>query len=316
MLQTNIEVFLDQLELTPLEDLEKEIKETLFNEEIFLQSEIDSVVSAIETEFNILLSVDKSACTVKLNLDKLANLAQEADMTNLNNENINSFDDVEESQETTIGVNVTFNKQSYIETLKGSYTQEHLTSVLEAWLKDNPGYTPDVVECVFTATADVLIKLETESKDAAESFNDYLAESVEDSDVEAATPASFSGKAVSNMKWVAAGAAVIGAGLESYANGEVTIGSGVGAAAGVTAAYFLTEKAVQLAKSENAYVNLTLGGVMGLGLGAAGSALGRMGGEYVSPSNDQDVSLDQPGEVYTSPLPTTGSDVTTEVVGL
>lgn len=316
MLQTNIEVLLDQLEQTPLEDLEKEIAVSLFNEEIFLQSEIDSVVSAIETEFNILLSVDKSACTVKLNLDKLANLAQEAVMTNLNNENINSFDDVEESQETTIGVNVTFNKESYIETLKGSYTSERLSGVLETWLKDNPGYAPVVIGCVFTAAAEILIKLESENKDAAEAFNDYLAEGVEDSNVEAATAASFSGKAASNLKWVAAGAAVMGAGLESYANGEITIGSGIGAAAGVTAAYFLTEKAVAMAKSENAYVNLTLGGVMGLGLGAAGSALGRMGGEYISPSNDQDVSLDQTGEAYTSPLPVTSPDVTTEVEGL
>lgn len=301
MFQTNVEVLLGLLEETPLDLLEGVIATHLFNEELFLPSEIDAVITTIASEFNVTLGVDKVAQTVKINL---SNLVQETDMTNLNNVETNNTH------------NISFDKESYIETLKESYTPEHLTSVLEAWLKDNPTYTPVAVDCIFTAAAEILVQLESEDSKKAEAFNDYLAEAVLDNNVEAATPSSFSGKAVSNLKWVAAGAAVIGVGLETYANGEVTIGSGVGAAAGVTAAYFLTEKAVAMAKSENAYVNLTLGGVMGLGLGAAGSALGRMGGEYVSPSNDQDLQLDQPGEVYTSPLPTTSPEVSTEVVGL
>lgn len=301
MFQTNVEVLLGLLEETPLDLLEGVIATHLFNEELFLPSEIDAVITTIASEFNVTLGVDKVAQTVKINL---SNLVQETDMTNSNNVETNNTH------------NISFDKESYIETLKESYTTERLTSVLEAWLKDNPTYTPVAVDCIFTAAAEILVKLEADDAEKAEAFNDYLAEAVAETNVEAATPSSFSGKAVSNLKWVAAGAAVLGAGLETYANGEVTIGSGIGAAAGVGAAYFLTEKAVAMAKSENDYINLTLGGVMGLGLGAAGSALGRMGGEYVSPSNDQDEVFDQPGETYTSPLPVTPTNVTTEVVGL
>jgi len=73
--------------------------------------------------------------------------------------------------------------------------------------------------------------------------------------------------------WIAAGAAVIGGGMETFASGSLTVGSGVGTLAGAIGAFFLGELVDD--NIESTFGRYTLAGTIGLGLGAIGSRVGR-----------------------------------------
>ena len=91
--------------------------------------------------------------------------------------------------------------------------------------------------------------------------------------------------------WVAAGAAVIGGGLEMVARGEgVGVGSLVGTAVGVVGAFFAGELVDE--HVESTFGRYVVGGTIGLAFGAAGSALGNMAypGQSVADIDGQSVA--------------------------
>jgi hypothetical protein len=73
--------------------------------------------------------------------------------------------------------------------------------------------------------------------------------------------------------WVAAGAAVVGGGLEMTARGGLTLGAGLGTVVGGVAAFFAGEQVDQ--HVEGQFGRYVAGGVIGMGLGALGAAAGR-----------------------------------------
>lgn len=73
--------------------------------------------------------------------------------------------------------------------------------------------------------------------------------------------------------WVAAGAAVIGGGMEMFARGGLTLGSAVGTVLGAGASFFAGEMVDEHIESQ--FGRYVAGGTLGLALGGAGSALGR-----------------------------------------
>jgi len=73
--------------------------------------------------------------------------------------------------------------------------------------------------------------------------------------------------------WIAAGSAVIGGGMEMMARGGLTTGSAIGTLVGGVAGFFAGEQVDNFVESQ--FGRYVVGGVIGLGLGAAGSALGR-----------------------------------------
>lgn len=79
--------------------------------------------------------------------------------------------------------------------------------------------------------------------------------------------------------WVAAGSALVGAVLETGHRGELTIGSGIGAVAGVVGSFFAAEYTDK--KIDSQFGRYVGAGILGLSLGALGSGLGRMAQEGV-----------------------------------
>jgi hypothetical protein len=73
--------------------------------------------------------------------------------------------------------------------------------------------------------------------------------------------------------WIAVGSAVIGGGMEAFARGGLNVGSAVGTVVGGVAAFFAGEQVDQHVESQ--FGRYVVGGMIGLGLGGAGAALGR-----------------------------------------
>lgn len=84
--------------------------------------------------------------------------------------------------------------------------------------------------------------------------------------------------------WMAVGGAVIGAALEIGHKGSLTVGSAVGAVAGITAAFFAGEYVDT--KVEGAFGRQVAAGSVGLVLGSLGSGLGRLTQTHVAPEAD------------------------------
>lgn len=73
--------------------------------------------------------------------------------------------------------------------------------------------------------------------------------------------------------WIATGSAVIGGGMEMFARGGLTAGSAIGTLAGSVGAFFAGEQVDEHVESQ--FGRYVVGGMIGLALGGAGSALGR-----------------------------------------
>lgn len=73
--------------------------------------------------------------------------------------------------------------------------------------------------------------------------------------------------------WIAAGSAVIGGGMEMFARGGLTTGSAIGTVVGGVGAFFAGEQVDSHVDSQ--FGRYVVGGMIGLALGAGGSALGR-----------------------------------------
>lgn len=74
--------------------------------------------------------------------------------------------------------------------------------------------------------------------------------------------------------WVAAGSALVGAALETGHRGELTIGSGLGALAGIVGSYFAAEALEGQIDSQ--FGRYVAAGTMGLAVGTLGSGVGRL----------------------------------------
>lgn len=74
--------------------------------------------------------------------------------------------------------------------------------------------------------------------------------------------------------WVAVGGAVLGAALETGHRGSLTVGSGIGAVAGIVGSFFAGELLED--SIEGQFGRYTAAGTLGLAVGALGSGLGRM----------------------------------------
>lgn len=74
--------------------------------------------------------------------------------------------------------------------------------------------------------------------------------------------------------WVAVGGAVLGAALETGHRGSLTVGSGIGAVAGIVGSFFAGELLEDAIDSD--FGRYTAAGTLGLAVGALGSGLGRM----------------------------------------
>lgn len=73
--------------------------------------------------------------------------------------------------------------------------------------------------------------------------------------------------------WIAAGSAVVGGGMEMFARGGLTAGSAIGTVVGGIGAFFAGEQVDDMVESQ--FGRYVAGGMIGLALGAGGSALGR-----------------------------------------
>ena len=73
--------------------------------------------------------------------------------------------------------------------------------------------------------------------------------------------------------WIAAGSALIGGGMEMTARGGLTAGSAIGTALGGIGAFFAGEQVDNMVEGQ--FGRYVVGGMVGLALGAGGSALGR-----------------------------------------
>jgi len=73
--------------------------------------------------------------------------------------------------------------------------------------------------------------------------------------------------------WIAAGSAVVGGGMEMMARGGLTAGSAIGTVVGGIGAFFAGEQVDQYVDGQ--FGRYVVGGMVGLALGAGGSALGR-----------------------------------------
>lgn len=118
--------------------------------------------------------------------------------------------------------------------------------------------------------------------------------------------------------WVAAGAAVLGAVLETGHRGSLSVGSGIGAVAGVVGSYFAAEMLDE--HIDNQFGRYVAAGTLGLALGSIGSGLGRMGGDAVLgsaaqqseggslalPAGGAPVSIQAPSAAYTSAMAACG----------
>lgn len=98
--------------------------------------------------------------------------------------------------------------------------------------------------------------------------------------------------------WIAAGSAVIGGGMEMFARGGLTTGSAIGTVVGGVGAFFAGEQVDNHVESQ--FGRYVVGGMIGLALGAGGSALGRNlmpGSNLVSLGGEQ-----APVEVLPAPV--------------
>lgn len=87
--------------------------------------------------------------------------------------------------------------------------------------------------------------------------------------------------------WVAAGSALLGAALETGHRGSLTVGSGIGAVAGIVGSFFAAEMLEDVI--ENQFGRYTAAGTLGLAAGSLGSGLGRMAQTAVMGRLDQGV---------------------------
>lgn len=74
--------------------------------------------------------------------------------------------------------------------------------------------------------------------------------------------------------WVAAGSALLGAALETGHRGSLSVGSGIGAVAGIVGSFFAGEMLEGVI--DNQFGKYTAAGTLGLAAGALGSGLGRL----------------------------------------
>lgn len=114
------------------------------------------------------------------------------------------------------------------------------------------------------------------ARDAAIKAGTHTADVVKEVVAEAKSRFSFTGDRDEGVRssWVAVGSAIVGAALETGHRGEITIGSGLGAVAGIAGAFFAAEYVDK--KIDSQFGRYVGGGILGLSLGALGSGLGRM----------------------------------------
>lgn len=87
--------------------------------------------------------------------------------------------------------------------------------------------------------------------------------------------------------WVAVGSALLGAALETGHRGSLTVGSGIGAVAGIVGSFFAAE--MLESAIDNQFGRYTAAGTLGLAAGSLGSGLGRMAQTAVMGRLDQGV---------------------------
>lgn len=100
--------------------------------------------------------------------------------------------------------------------------------------------------------------------------------------------------------WVAVGGAVLGAALETGHRGSLTVGSGIGAVAGIVGSFFAGELLEDSIDSQ--FGRYTAAGTLGLAAGALGSGLGRMAQGAVMGNlnqNSEDVPAALPAPIVT-----------------
>lgn len=120
----------------------------------------------------------------------------------------------------------------------------------------------------------------TSNKDAGSAFAEFADNFKQSAEAALVEPVrsrfSFTGDGESGIRssWVAAVAAVIGAGLETMRTGELTIGSGVGALAGVGGAFLAGEYIDS--NIESSLGRYSAASAVGIVLGGLGGTVGRM----------------------------------------
>lgn len=273
-LEDNIEVLLEELASTEVNLFVGKVQAFLMSEELFARHERKGVIKVVNESFNINLVLSEDLNTVSV-LDKV---------TTLN-----------EIKETTMETSNNGQPESFTCMLKQvGYTNETLIVVLDAWFKEANELELVSLNDVtadtdaFEDATNIVSRLDKKDQETAVKFSTFLmTNSPLESNKNKTTTLNKTEEttmntvlknitSINNVKWIAAGTAVLGSGLEHLAVGEITIGSAVGGVAGVGLSYWAVPKLVDKIKSEKSWLNMSAAGTAGLALGAGGSALGRV----------------------------------------
>lgn len=258
-----------------LKELAKEKEVEVVSPEVE-QQEVEVEVEQVVVEDN----ASTEAVTIEINKEEQNMTNSNATNNTQNKQTIPSFEDFQKTIE-----------------LSG-HTESTLRTAVSNWTVDNgldamPTDTP-VPEAVYALIV-MLINQDMSSK-----AGELITHILNSGPVAAESNVSnHSGGIPNHLKWVGAGSALLGAGLETFASGEVTIGSAAGAVVGTGLAYWGSEKLAEKVGSESKVINYSMVGTLGLGLGAGGSAAGRFAQSTFFGSSEEEVIEDQGGTSVT-----------------
>lgn len=166
---------------------------------------------------------------------------------------------------------------------RGHVTEEARDALYNAFLESNPAYGKAAAAASQANKASnndhQFFAFVTSNAGIEKAFNEFSEIYVHSGDLSmeaARSRFSFTGEGDSGIRggWVSVMGAVVGAGLEIVRTGNVTIGTGVGALAGIGASFFAGEFVdSQIESSVGRYAAAS---VIGLALGGLGATAGRM----------------------------------------